>query len=246
MNKEECFTANETQLYFKLLDTCNSLGWKNPFNHSNGYICGELGISEPTFLRCRNKLKQVGLIDFISGKVKRQKTVYTLLGLNNFTLSDTQNVTLSDTLSVTQNDVKPLDNIKLNTKINKTKTNNSSGAIAPEKEPTKFWKSFVDVWFMTYEKHTGAQPSFRAVDASNLKSIVNRLEKLYINKNNLKEWDELSGLKTFNKFLDNALKDEWLKANFLISHLSQKFDVITNQPKQNGKPNNKKSFTTNR
>lgn len=237
MNKEECFTANETQLYFKLLDTCNSLGWKNPFNHSNGYICGELGISEPTFLRCRNKLKQVGLIDFVSGKVKRQKTVYTVLGLNNFTLKDTLKDTLNDTQSVTQNSVKPLDNIKHNTKLNKTKTNILSDAIAPEeKEPTKFWKSFVDIWFRRYDEVTGAKPTFNGASAKNLKSIIQRLEKLYYDKNS-HEWEEVKALITFNKFLDNALKDDWLKSNFLLTNLSTQFDKIVNQPKD-GKSNN--------
>lgn len=87
MNTEHSFTGNETQVYFKLLDTCNSLGWKNPFNYSNSHICGEIGISEPSFLRSRNKLHQAGLIEFISGKVKREKTIYTLLELKKITVS---------------------------------------------------------------------------------------------------------------------------------------------------------------
>lgn len=80
LNKENTFSAMETQLYFKLLDTCNSLNWKNPFTHSNGYICGELGITEKTLIRSRQNLKEFGLIDFRSGQIKRQITEYLIPG----------------------------------------------------------------------------------------------------------------------------------------------------------------------
>lgn len=129
LNKEHPFTATETQLYFKLLDTSNSLGWKNPFSQSNLFICAECNMSEPTLIRVRNSLKQHGLIDFVSGKVKRQLTTYTILGLNKLTL----NSSLNDSLSVSLNDSlsgkKSLDNIRLireDKEKNKTKDTNVS------------------------------------------------------------------------------------------------------------------------
>lgn len=78
LNKENIFSATETQLYFKLLDTCNSLNWKNPFTHSNGYICGELGISEKTLRTARQQLVNYGLIELKSVMLKRQMTEYTI------------------------------------------------------------------------------------------------------------------------------------------------------------------------
>lgn len=78
LNKEYVFSANETQLYFKLLDTCNSLNWKNPFTHSNGFICGELGISEKTLRTARQQLVNYGLIEFKSVTMKKQMIVYTI------------------------------------------------------------------------------------------------------------------------------------------------------------------------
>lgn len=112
LNKEHSFTPYETHLYFKLLDTCNSLGWKNPFSQSNRYICGEIGVSEPKLIDLRNKLKQYGLIRFESGKVKREKTQYFILGLTEFSqsisLSHSQNSSLSDSL----NGENRLDNIR--------------------------------------------------------------------------------------------------------------------------------------
>lgn len=146
LNKEHSFTSNETQVYFKLLDTCNSLGWKNPFNQSNLFICAECGMSEPTLIRVRNSLKQLGLIDFISGKVKRQFTNYTIIGLNKFSLSSTLSVTLNDNLSSTLSVEKSLDNIKQE-KQNKTKQNKDYIPPTPKgDESEKNWKNDFDVY----------------------------------------------------------------------------------------------------
>jgi hypothetical protein len=112
MHKEVFFTAHETQLYFKLLDTCNSLGWKNPFMQSNRYICGEIGVSEPKLIELRNKLKQIGLVDFISGKKKRELTQYFLLGLTELSLNGSLTDSLNGSLTDSLNSQKPLDNIR--------------------------------------------------------------------------------------------------------------------------------------
>lgn len=95
INKEKSISATETQLYFKLLDTCNALGWKNPFNHSNRFVCGETNVSEKTLIRARRNLKHYGLIDFKSGKLKKQNTIYSIVGITN----DSHNVPLSGPLN---------------------------------------------------------------------------------------------------------------------------------------------------
>lgn len=120
LNKEYQFTSYEVQLYFKILDISNSLGWKNPFNQSNALICAECSISEPKLIAVRNKLKQVGLIEFESGKVKRQLTVYKILGLTEFSLNGSQSDSLNGSLSDSLNGENRLDN---NKHINKTKPN---------------------------------------------------------------------------------------------------------------------------
>ncbi|KAA6327436.1 hypothetical protein EZS27_023574 [termite gut metagenome] len=93
LNKECSFTAYETQMYFKLLDTCNSLGWKNPFAQSNDCLSGELGISKRKLIQLKNSLKQYGLIEFQSGKVKRELTRYAILGCAKVIQNDTPNIT---------------------------------------------------------------------------------------------------------------------------------------------------------
>lgn len=61
-------TGNEGDCYLFLIHKCNRLSWKNPFNLSNQLCCGFLGIQEKSLIKYRNNLKQLGLIDFKSGR----------------------------------------------------------------------------------------------------------------------------------------------------------------------------------
>ena len=114
-------TPNEKSVYFALLNKCNELAWKNPFNQSNGYLALDSGLNERAMIKARNTLKQIGLIEFKSGDGRRNNTEYlikdTEKGVKKSTLSDT----LSDTLSCQ----KVSDNTKL---INKTKLNERGNA----------------------------------------------------------------------------------------------------------------------
>ena len=61
-------TGNQADLYYCLLQECNERGWENPFEFPNRLICAKIGMSEPTLITSRARLKQLGLIDFKSGK----------------------------------------------------------------------------------------------------------------------------------------------------------------------------------
>ena len=102
LHRRYSFSANEAMLYFKLLDDLNYLRWENPVVQSNASICSQTGFSEPTLIRVRNVLKQAGLIEYVSGKAKKEKTVYTILEplpesdyLNNFSSSVSSSVSES-------------------------------------------------------------------------------------------------------------------------------------------------------
>ncbi len=74
------FTGWEAKLYFYLIKTANSLGWVNVFWHSDGRVSANVGMSVNTMKTSRNRLKQVGLIDFVSGgKGHGDKTRYQIL-----------------------------------------------------------------------------------------------------------------------------------------------------------------------
>lgn len=63
-HKSEAFSTTAIALYFHLLDINNEVKWIAPFKRNNSKICADLGISFPVMSRCRNRLKQAGLIDF--------------------------------------------------------------------------------------------------------------------------------------------------------------------------------------
>lgn len=229
----ETYPTNVIALYFYLLEVNNKTSWSVSFKRNNSKICADLGISYPTLNNSRNRLKQSGIIDFKTQNGNANVT-YTLKNFLKVTDEVTNEVTDEVTNEVGSRLFKSKDKLKRKTK---TKTNILSDAIAPEeKEPTKFWKSFVEIWFRRYDEVTNSKPTFNGAAAKNLKSIIQRLEKLYYDKNS-HEWEEVKALITFNKFLDNALKDDWLKSNFILTNLSAKFDIIVNQPKD-GKSNN--------
>lgn len=74
------FTGWEAKLYFYLIKTANSLGWVNVFWHSDSRVSANVGMSVNTMKTSRNRLKQVGLIEFISGgKGHGDKTRYQIL-----------------------------------------------------------------------------------------------------------------------------------------------------------------------
>lgn len=74
------FTGWEAKLYFYLIKTANSLGWVNVFWHSDGRVSANVGMSVNTMKTSRNRLKQAGLIDFVSGgKGHGDKTRYQIL-----------------------------------------------------------------------------------------------------------------------------------------------------------------------
>lgn len=119
-NNEIPIGPNATALYFYLLKVCNSLGWKETFKHSDRYISIQLGISVNTVRTAKNRLKQLGLIDFKSpekaSKGLNGSTMYKLLTVSNFdsvpnTDADTVPDTVPDSVADTRN------------KLNKTKPN---------------------------------------------------------------------------------------------------------------------------
>ena len=103
---ERPLTANDTRLYMYLLHTCNALGWKNPFRHSDRHLSLRLGMAVNTVRDSRNRLQQLGFIKFETpqpGKRGRGidgQTIYWIEGVERTvsttdTDSDTGNRTVS-------------------------------------------------------------------------------------------------------------------------------------------------------
>lgn len=80
---EYSFTGNEAKLYFFLIHTSNSLGWRNTIRLSYRQISLGANLGVNTIKSARNKLEQAGLISWKEGKSGysgdiNNKTQYTL------------------------------------------------------------------------------------------------------------------------------------------------------------------------
>lgn len=134
---ERCISPNDTRLYFYLLHTCNSLGWKQPFGHSDRHLSLALGMSVNTVRDARNRLMQLGLIEFKTPTKKSKgiggQTKYYLSTVStDDTVPDTDVNTVLDTVSDTD-----IDTVSdANNKLNKTKQKNRVSA-SPDGESTK-------------------------------------------------------------------------------------------------------------
>ena len=77
---EHSFTPNDIAVYFRLLERCNALGWKNPFNFSVDELLLKLRLkTKDPFTTARNRLKQAGLIEFKNGDGRGWTTQYYLI-----------------------------------------------------------------------------------------------------------------------------------------------------------------------
>lgn len=240
LREQGILTANEGDYYLFLLHKCNRLSWKNPFNLSNQLCCGYLGIQEKSLIKYRNKLKQVGLIDFKSG-TKGANTEYSLnIPCKNYSelgsLSGSQTGSKSGSLS----GEKTPDNIKH--KPEKTKLNKShlpaDAAPKGKNEKTEFWEQLVEAWFVFYEKKFFARPVFKAADGKHLKTIITNLRKSAESRVRQNGepivWDEPYAIRAVNYFFEKAFNhDEWFKQNFELGNMASKYNSITNT-QQNG------------
>ena len=151
--------ATEIGLFFAILSEINRARAKNNDLLSSSVQIGsrklELlsGISRAEIYRIRNRLKQLGLIDFVNGKGKRNYATYSL-GKIFWKLSQTEtlNETLSETVSETRNKNKEYreESIDIN---NNTETTNVVSATPVADDPPKWYlnlderkKDIVDTW----------------------------------------------------------------------------------------------------
>jgi hypothetical protein len=121
LREQGILDRNAGDLYLYLVHKSNSLGWKNPFNHKNELICGFLGISEKTLIANRNRLKQDGLISFVSGKkgVNTEYFITPVMGGSNYSENYRENDSLNDRENDRKTGGNTPDNIKH--KLNNTK-----------------------------------------------------------------------------------------------------------------------------
>lgn len=251
LREQGILNRNVGDLYLYLINRSNSLGWKNPFNQKNLFICGFLGITEKTLIANRNKLKQEGLINFVSG-IKGCNTEYTLIAVrntssnyrefyskkvsesgntsSNYSETDSENDSVSGSESNSETSGKTPDYIKH--KLNKTKLNNEGGESA---------SAGSDV--LVTDPVSNAPPSSARPPTSNLFVDVDELKqqclqdgmfyeplcmRLHISLDQLGEW-----LEAFNKELRFGGEERKLRKDYR-THFSRwlPYRDLKSDPKQ--------------
>ena len=131
--------ATAQLLWYKLLVLCNRAGWAEWLSVTNQALMAKTGIlSEKTFIETRNKLKQAGLIDFMSGK-KGAPTRYKLFSVEEilqkihckkYTVKNTVNSTVNPT-------VNPTVKMTVNPTVNPTVKESQNADLSSLSEDTK-------------------------------------------------------------------------------------------------------------
>lgn len=131
MNEVYSFRSTEIALYFYLLKVNNLCSWKGSFDHNNHKVLSSIGLTDVRSLNsARNRLKQVGLIEFKT-KSGSASTQYSLL---TYAKNAEDNVEVSAELYV--EDVSSFMSTK--DKLNKTKPiRESRKETPPTKVPSK-------------------------------------------------------------------------------------------------------------
>lgn len=86
---EYAFSDKEIALYFYLLKTCNSIGWKNPFGLSNSITAVKFNWGKQAFDTAKLNLQKAGLIDFKGSHGRGKVYQYEIKGIQTDQFSPT-------------------------------------------------------------------------------------------------------------------------------------------------------------
>jgi DNA-binding MarR family transcriptional regulator len=191
LNREFCFNPSEIAVYFHLIHVSNTLGWKNPFGEKNDSICAAINVSEPTVTKARKRLVEANLISFVSGKVKREVTVYELLSgkeqgkkidkdldksLGKKILDQSSDLTITQSLPQPFTEAFDINKHKLKHKLNKEEEELSpvgDRPLPPGIKNSKLFPEMMRVYDEFIKKQTGGPGSkINAAEGQAMKHII--------------------------------------------------------------------------
>lgn len=76
LRRSKKVTSIQADLYFFLVQECNSRDWETPFECSNGLICASLEIATSSLQEARVRLDELGLINFYPGQKNKRHPRY--------------------------------------------------------------------------------------------------------------------------------------------------------------------------
>lgn len=143
LRRSKRITSKQADLYFFLIQECNEQAWENPFECSNKLIIASIDMQEPTLIDARNRLKQLGLIDFKGGKRNEASPVYSILYLNELSKDRGANLNnlsrnRDESIANTEEKAGMNDEHIEETKLNKTETKGNDASASTTKSFKKF------------------------------------------------------------------------------------------------------------
>jgi len=79
IDEQQSFSGNETRLYFFLIYLANRSFWPEWIEYPNERLIANANISLQVLKSSRERLKEAGLLDYVSGGGHRVKTKYQIL-----------------------------------------------------------------------------------------------------------------------------------------------------------------------
>lgn len=188
LRRSKRITSKQADLYFFLVQECNEQAWENPFECSNKLIIASIDMQEPTLIDARNRLKQLGLIDFKGGKRNEASPIYSILYLNYLSRSRDESI-----VNAEENDEMKGEPKENKLKVNQTERKEESSAGA---HPPKSFKKFSEEEFKDDIRNSnpGLPPQmlhqfFRYWSEKSASGLMKfQLEKTWDTKRRLETW----------------------------------------------------------
>ncbi|HRN79826.1 MAG TPA: hypothetical protein PKY29_06085 [Ferruginibacter sp.] len=90
IRREHCLSPQAQALLYLLIELANEQYWPESFKCSNGELMGQLSSSEKSLIRYRGELINADIIDYESGKSKKESGIYRINYCKFYNQSDSQ------------------------------------------------------------------------------------------------------------------------------------------------------------
>jgi hypothetical protein len=155
---EYSFSSTEVDVYFRLLDHCNKLGWKSPFNLSVEKLMAQMGLHTKKPLdTARKRLRDTGLLNFENGNGRGCTNKYVLTGvavtLERVPERGNKNTPLSGTLSVQFQDSFGIESGSLHKSKIKSNTKEADASVSAQASSIPLLLD-VEPWAAWLNEHT--------------------------------------------------------------------------------------------
>lgn len=225
-------------LYFFCMEHWNRLGWKKQFGLPRQMAMDAIGVkNNRTYTSAFENLVEWGFLKVIEKSQNQYSATVIAMVKNTSACARANTSALSKATHMhshkQRTGIAPIDKpITIEPITIEPKSNISPDS--DSKKEVEYYSEFLKVWFTVYEEKFKTKPTMTETDGKKLKSIIQKLKNKSADSNY--DWGPASGEKLFRHFLEIAYSDTWIRDNYQLQILDNKFDIIINKGK-NGATN---------